>query len=450
MILSQRAWRHRLYFLYLRLRSYPQYKDYTKLISEMVRGDPLAMSERSLQRLLDYAKNHSDYYAEVLSGREFSSIPTLTRDIMRERFCDIRTNPELPYAYISTSGGSIENPATFIQDGHYDGWSNATQGYYFREFLGVELDTVKSVWLWASERDADSVRRGGFRDEIRRFLRNRIWLSTYNADEEHWLECIEEIQRHRPHYVAGYASSLYQMALVARRHNIRMHRPAFVYSAAESMHNFMRDEVEEQFGAKVHVFYGSREVGPVAGECSRGNMHNFVMNNLVEVLDDCGQVVDNGSEGNLVITCLHNYSFPMIRYEINDVGVMGSGQCSCGSKLPYLARLLGRITDYFVTKSGSLVHGKFVIPLLYFRDWVDDFQVDQLEVDRLRISVVTRGEAVEDDTHEINARIRAAMDEDCRIEWEYVQSIDRYPHGKVIFTRCLIPKHLSGGSSTSV
>ena len=450
MILSHRAWRHRLYFLYLRLRSYPQYKDYNKLISKMVRGDPLALSEKSLQRLLDYAKKHSVYYADVLPGREFSSIPTLTRDIMRERFCDIRTNPELPYAYISTSGGSIENPATFIQDGHYDGWSNATQGYYFKEFLGVEMDTVKNVWLWASERDAERIRQRRIRSRVAQIVRNRVWLSTYNADEERWLECIDVIRRYRPHYVAGYASSLYQMALAARKNNVRIHGPSFVYSAAESLQDFMRDEIEEQFGAKVHEFYGSREVGPIAGECSRGNMHIFVMNNLVEVLNDSGQVVGEGSEGNLVITCLHNYSFPMIRYEINDVGVMGSAHCSCGSRLPYLARLSGRITDYFVMKSGGLVHGKFVIPLLYFRDWVADFQVDQLEFDHFRVRVVARGEVVEDDTREINARIRAALRGDCRVEWEYVPSIDRYPHGKVIFTRCLIPKHLSGGSSTAV
>ena len=31
-----------------------------------------------------------------------------------------------------------------------------------------------------------------------------------------------------------------------------------------------------------------------------------------------------GTEGKLVITCLHNYSFPMIRYEIGDVGTMAA------------------------------------------------------------------------------------------------------------------------------
>ena len=101
------------------------------------------------------------------------------------------------------------------------------------------------------------------------FCMNNVWLSTYGADEKRWLECIEVIRRFRPRLrMAGYASSLYQMAVVARRHNVRMHRPAFVYSAAESLYNFMRAEIEEQFGAKVYDFYGSREVGAIAGACS--------------------------------------------------------------------------------------------------------------------------------------------------------------------------------------
>ena len=399
--------------------------------------------------MLAYASDHSAYYAELLRGREFGSIPTLTRDIMRERFGDIRTKPELPNAYENASGGSIENPAKFIQDGNFACWSDATQGYYFREFLGVDKDSVKNVWLWASQRDAENIKRLGFRERAVRFLKNNVWLGTYDASEERWLECIEVIRRYRPHYVAGYASSLYQIALVARRRNLWLPRPSFVYSAAESLHDFMRAEIEEQFDAKVYDYYGSREVGAIAGECAQGNRHIFIMNNLVEVLKGSGQTVDDGSEGNLVITCLHNYSFPMIRYEINDVGAMGSGPCSCGSRLPYLAKLSGRTTDYFVTKDGKVVHGKFVISLLHYRDWLEDFQVDQLDIDRLRIRLVTRGEVVEDDVNEINAKIRLEMGEDCRIEWEDVDSIDRFPHGKLIFTRCYIPKDMLDRSSTS-
>ena len=210
----------------------------------------------------------------------------------------------------------------------------------------------------------------------------------------------------------------------------------------------MRAEIEEQFGAKVFDYYGSREVGAIAGECAHGSRHVFVMNNLVEVLDDDDRPVNPGTEGKLVITCLHNYSFPMIRYEIGDVGTMASQPCKCSSRLPYLNSLSGRITDHFVQKSGKLVHGEFVTHLFYFRDWVDQFQVDQLEFDRLRIRVVRRGEVVEDDVSEINQNLRLVMGSDCKVDWEYVESIDKSAQGKFVFTRCLIPEQALNWSSS--
>lgn len=449
MLLSERAWRHRLYLLYLLLRSSAYYKDYAKRIEAMVREDPLAMSERHLEELLSYAKGHSPYYAELLAdGADFHSLPVLTKDIMRERFDDIRTSPESPTAYRNSSGGSTGRPATFIQDARYASWSNATQGYYFREMLGVEMNTVKNLWLWGSERDSLQLKGRGFRGKAANFLTNKVFLNTFDVDEKTWLEYIEAIRSYRPHYIAGYAGSLYEIARVARRHNIRMYKPEFVYSSAETLRDFMRDEIEEQFGAKVYDYYGSREVGAIAGECSRGNRHVFVMNNRVEILDDNDCPVDDGAEGKLVITCLHNYSFPMIRYEIGDVGAMAAESCGCGSRLPYLSRLSGRITDHFVLRGGKLVHGEFATHLFYFRGWVDQFQVDQLDFDKLRIRVVRRGAVNDDDVAEINHSLRVVMGSDCRVEWEFVESIEKSAQGKFVFTRCLMPADALGGSSS--
>ncbi len=451
MLLPERAWRHRLYLLYLLLRSNAYYKGYAKRIDAMTREDPHALSERHLRRLLEYAGEHSPYYSELLSnGGGFDTFPVLTKEIMRERFDDIRTFPLSPTSYRNSSGGSTGRPATFIQDAYYASWSNATQGYYFREILGVEMNTVKNVWLWGSERDSLQLKGRGWRGKAANFLTNKVFLNTFDADEGRWLEYIDAIRRNRPHYVAGYAGSLYQIARVARRNNIRMYKPAFVYSSAETLRDFMRGEIEEQFGAKVYDYYGSREVGAIAGECAQGNRHVFVMNNLVEVLDDKDRPVKDGTEGRLIITCLHNYSFPMIRYEIGDVGTMASQPCTCGSKLPYLSSLSGRITDHFVLKGGKLVHGEFATHLFYFRDWVDQFQVDQLDFGKLRIRVVKRTDVNDGDVDEINHALRLVMGPDCLVEWDFVDSIEKSPQGKFIFTRCLISEEALGRGSASV
>ena len=435
MQISERAWRYRLYLLLRRRRFY---KDYAKRIDEMTYGDPLSISSKQLAKLLTFVGECNGYYSELLSDAEIESLPVLTKETIRQRFEDIQSVPQGPSPHRNSSGGSTGQPATFIQDANYVSWLNATQGYYFREFLGVQMNTVKNVWLWGSERDSLSLKERYIRGRVANFLSNKVFLNTFDVDEKRWIEYIEVIRRYRPHYVAGYAGSLYQMARVAREHNIKLHQPSFVYSSAEMLRDFMRSEIEEQFNVKVYDYYGSREVGAIAGECVKGNRHVFVMNNLVEVFDDNDQPVTDGSEGRLIITNLHNYSFPMIRYEIGDTGALDSLSCECGSKLPVLKQLTGRITDHFILASGKLVHGEFITHLFYFRDWVDQFQVDQLEYDRLRIKIVCRDAVDEHDIQDITCKIQLVMGANCKLEWEYVDSIDKSPQGKFMFTRCLI------------
>ena len=434
--MSERAWRFRLYLL---LRGRRFYRDYTKRINMMAYDDLLSISHGHLAELLAFVKEHNEYYSGLLLDRDgFESLPVLTKETIRQQFERLQSVPQGPRPYKNSSGGSTGRPTTLIQDASYSSWSNATQGYYFREFLGVGMNTVKNVWLWGSERDSLRLRELRFRSRVAGFLTNRIFLNTFDVDERRWLEYIEVIRRYRPHYVAGYAGSLYQIARVAREHNIRLHQPYFVYSSAELLRDFMRSEIEEQFNAKVYDYYGSREVGAIAGECVQGNRHVFAMNNLVEVFGDDDRPVVDDLEGRLIVTNLHNYSFPMIRYEIGDTGALDPQPCTCGSALPVIKQLSGRVTDHFILESGKLVHGEFITHLFYFRDWVDQFQVDQIDYDRLRIRIVCRDVVNENDIRDITQSIRFVMGPSCKLEYEYVDSIDKSPQGKFLFTRRLI------------
>ena len=182
MRLSERAWRFRLYLL-LRGSSWT-YHDYAGLLSN---GDALR------------------------------SLHILTKEVIRRRFDDLLSSPQPAGTFRNSSGGSTGRPVTFIQDANYASWTNATQGYYFREFLGVEMNSVRNVWLWGSERDSLRLKERRIRSHLSLFMRNQVFLNTFDVGERRWLEYIERIRRYRPHYVVGYAGSLYQIARVARR-----------------------------------------------------------------------------------------------------------------------------------------------------------------------------------------------------------------------------------------
>ena len=219
-----------------------------------------------------------------------------------------------------------------------------------------------------------------------------------------------------------------------------MYKPKFVYSSAETLQPFMRELIEEVFGCKVYDFYGSREVGAIAGECSHGKMHIFSFNNLVEVVDFSGNPVAPGEEGRVIITTLHNYSMPLIRYDIGDTARLGEAPCSCGSPLPVIEEITGRITDHFLTRDGGLVHGEYFSHLFYFKRWVAEFQVVQEDFDLIKIYFVKNLNFTppSQDIEDIEKKIRLVMGEDCKIEWIEVKVIPPTPQGKRLFTRSLL------------
>jgi phenylacetate-CoA ligase len=73
---------------------------------------------------------------------------------------------------------------------------------------------------------------------------------------------------------------------------------------------------------------------------------------LVEVLDERGAPCPPGKIGRVVVTALHNFAMPLIRYELGDLAEVGSA-CSCGRGLPVLRRILGRVRNTLLAADGK-------------------------------------------------------------------------------------------------
>ena len=413
------------------------YKDYRDKSVLLANSNHLSLSQRYLSDLLSYCQQNNPYYQTVApSSRPLADWPLLTKHLIRHHQHDLASVDRLPGTSENSSGGSTGAPLTFLQDDEYRRWAARTQEFYFREFHDIEWNLVPNVWLWGSDRDMRRMkslrRRGGA------FLRNRVILNTFLSSDHIWLKYIDKINSIRPLFVGGYAGSLYELARVVKKYNVALFRPRFVYSSAELLQTFMRTTIEEVFHAKVYDYYGSREVGSIAGECTSSKLHIFVANNIVEVVDAAGRNLPAHHQGQIAITNLHNFAMPLVRFSIEDTGSLSYRPCPCGSALPVLESLTGRITDHFRIRNGDLVHGEYFTHLFYARAWVAQFQIDQLDYDHIRISVVLNALPQEAHEAEITLRIKSMMGPDCRVDWQYVASIQRTAQGKHLYTRCLL------------
>jgi len=429
--------RGRFYLLYARTAM----GNYHHISRQIATFEP-RRTDDYLGELLRHAVVHVPYYASLAVGdadwrARLGDLRPLTKRLIRENFDRLKSDDIVRRrCALTSSGGSTGQPITLLQDDEYHQWSFLTEQFFWKRMLGIEYGSAPTVVFWGSERDLFGERER-LKSRLRNWLLQTTFLNSFKMTEADLYRYVQVVCDKKPVVIKGYAGSLYQLARHVRRNNLRIHQPKVIYSAAETLRPFMRQLIEEVFGCKVHDFYGSREVGPMAGECAEGKLHLFSFNNFIEVVDADNRPVQPGREGRLLVTTLHNYAMPLLRYEIGDTAVLGTA-CACGIELPTLHRVSGRLTDHFRTSQGALVHGEYFTHLFYFKDWVREFHVLQRELDLIEVYYVPSAAAVDADLADINRKIGLVMGADCRIEWRAVDAVPRTPQGKLLFTRSLV------------
>jgi phenylacetate-CoA ligase len=98
--------------------------------------------------------------------------------------------------------------------------------------------------------------------------------------------------------------------------------------------------------------YSAQEVGYIALQCPRfEHYHVQAENLLVEILDEQDNSCEPGQIGRVIVSSLHNFAMPLIRYDIGDYAEAGA-QCACGRRLPVLKRILGRVRNMLTLPDG--------------------------------------------------------------------------------------------------
>ena len=161
-------------------------------------------------------------------------------------------------------------------------------------------------------------------------------------------------------------------------------------TAGEFLSRGTREELAAEYQAEVFDAYGSHEVGPVASECAAHvgvHLHSDFF--VFEVLRD-GEPVSPGEPGEMVVTSLHNELMPLIRYRQGDIVVQEeAGLCRCGSNLPRLRVIEGRLNDGLVSKDGIRIPPGSVIDHLETVIGLRDYQLIQHDRSHAALKVGT-------------------------------------------------------------
>ena len=240
----------------------------------------------------------------------------------------------------------------------------------------------------------------------------------------------EWLQRVKPGYLITHPTNLMTLAGYCRDQDIALPRLLQARTVAESLRPEVRDICREAWGVEIADTYSTQEVGYIALQC-REHLQYHVQSErvLVEVLNDRGELCAPGEVGRVIVSDLHNFATPLIRYEIGDYAEVGE-PCACGRGLPVLNRILGRSRNMLTLPTGEQVWPTFGDSGYTEIGTIRQLQYIQKTPERLEVRLVAGSRLTEAEETALRDLIIGRLGHRFDIALSYVDEIPRSAGGK--------------------
>lgn len=214
-----------------------------------------------------------------------------------------------------------------------------------------------------------------------------------------------------PSYAAYLGESMHEMGMTPDQIPLK----AGIFGA-EAWSEEMRQDIQKTMGIKAYDIYGLTELsGPgVAFECSaQSGMHINEDHFIAEIIDpDTGEVLPEGSKGELVFTSIDKEAFPLLRYRTRDICILKREKCSCGRTLVKMCKPMGRSDDMLIIR-GVNVFPSQIETVLLNHGYPANYQIIVGRVrstDTLDVHVEMTAEMFTDNVGEIERRQKELVD----------------------------------------
>jgi phenylacetate-CoA ligase len=349
---------------------------------------------RQLEALVRHAAANVPFYAARLrtvfdAGGRFSSgayarLPLLTRAELQSNF-DALASRQVPpshgrMASVRTSG-STGQPVQVIKT---ELAQRMWEAMLLREHRWFDRDlNGKLAVIRQGVKEVEADGWGPISPEVVRTGRVvTLPISRDVASQLAWLE------RQQPDYLLTYPSNVAELARLAIARGVQLPRLREVRTFGELLPTETRELCRQAWSTQAVDVYSSVETGYLALQCpAAGHYHVQAEGVFLEVLDGNGSPCAPGETGRIVVTPLHNFAMPLLRYDIADYATVGA-RCPCGRGLPVLQRIVGRVRNMLVTADG-----KRYWPTLGTRAVADaapirQYQLVQKAFDRIEVRLV--------------------------------------------------------------
>lgn len=228
-----------------------------------------------------------------------------------------------------------------------------------------------------------------------------------------------------PDYLITHPSNLRALLRRSREKNWRPRRLREARTFAEALPEDLRALCRATWNVRLCDLYSAEETGYIALQCPEHEHYHVQAESLiVEIINERGEPCHAGETGRVVVTPLHNFAMPLIRYEIGDYAVAGA-PCPCGRGLPVIGRILGRVRNML-----RLPDGRRFYPSFPAEAWAGIAPIRQLQVVQrtphdIEIRLVAERRLTPDEETELAAVFQQTLSYPFRIAFQYLDEIKR-------------------------
>lgn len=404
-----------------------------------------ALQWERMRALVRHAWETSPWYRETWQAAGFApdalrseadwlALPIVTKSDVQAN-AERMTSTRAPKGLKAATSGSSGTPVAVYRS--HRSWAhahaNVFRGWHWH---GVDCGDPYA-YLWGVPLSEEDRRTASRKDAF--FNRDR--LSAFTLDGSLARDAHVRWSRRRQRFAFGYPSALTKLAdeLADARLDGRALGWKCVITTAECLRDVQRDRIAEVFGAPVVDSYGCAEAGVVGFEDANGAMRVPVESVRVDYLRN-----EDGA-WELLLTDLHNFSQPVIRYRVGDLVEPAGDPTSHGywplpshdtrlthhSGLPLLGRVWGRAGDTLELPDGRRMNANqpsYVFKVHGKKGHVREYQFVQFPAGRIELRIVPGPAWNEDVRAQIVREVREVLGLD--VEIRTLDRIERRGRGK--------------------
>ena len=393
------------------------------------------IQEKKLRAIISHAYHNVPFYHKLFDSvgvkpddiktvDDLSMIPIITKSQVRHAGNDIIAKGiNLNKCEKDRTSGSTGEPLTIVFDKKYIELYRMVHGRTLLE-NGCRLfrDSIASITARCHSQDESK--------SLLQYigLRKRYCISVYE-DTSNQIRLLKKI---KPDVLMGYPSSIKLLAMAVQEKDIKEIHPRLVFSAAELLDTDTRKLINSIFGVDMIDYYGSMEgSGMMAWECREHSGYHMNIDSVVMEFIKDGERVAAGERGEIVLTNLHSYAMPFIRYKIGDIGIPSDEECPCGRGLPLIEGIEGRMHDLIKLSGGRVLSPYKITSILVFIPGIAQFRLIQESEDEFLLHLVKGKEFCQETIEKVGGGLKNILGAGVHLEIQILDEIPIDPSGKI-------------------